>query len=164
MFAYYRDTMCSLHCCSLHLCPLKQLLYTTLPKVGGHLLIKHLNPKSWSLIWSWSPLCSTLLGKLSTRHWNIAAGTCFHSATRALLRSGTDVGWLGLARIRRSNSSHRCLMGWRSGRCAGQSSYSTPILTNHFCMDLALCTGALSIWNRKGPSPNCCHKTQVTCW
>ncbi|CDQ65692.1 unnamed protein product [Oncorhynchus mykiss] len=27
---------------------------------------------------------STLLGRLSTRYWNIAAGTCFHSATRAL--------------------------------------------------------------------------------
>ena len=49
-------------------------------------------------------------------------------------------------------------MEWRSGLCAGQSSSSTPILTNHFCMDLALCRGALSCWNRKGPSPNCCHK------
>ena len=25
-------------------------------------------------------------------------------------------------------------------------------------MDLDLCTGALSCWNRKGPSPNCFHK------
>ncbi|KAK9976573.1 hypothetical protein ABG768_021778 [Culter alburnus] len=25
-------------------------------------------------------------------------------------------------------------------------------------MDLALCTGAQSCWNRKGPSPNCSHK------
>jgi hypothetical protein len=41
---------------------------------------------------------STLLGRLSTQCWNIAAGTCFHSATRTLVRSGTDVGWLGLAR------------------------------------------------------------------
>ena len=38
---------------------------------------------------------STLLGRLSTRCWNISAGTCFHSATRALVRSGTDVGQLG---------------------------------------------------------------------
>ena len=37
---------------------------------------------------------STLLGRLTTRCWNIAAGTCFHSATRALARSGTD-GRLG---------------------------------------------------------------------
>ena len=35
---------------------------------------------------------STLLGRLSTRCWNIAAGTCFHSATGALVRLGTDVG------------------------------------------------------------------------
>ena len=73
--------------------------YTTWPKVCGHLLVKHLIPKSWALIWSWSPLCcynslhssgkastiswnigaitaSTLLGRLSTRCWNIGAGTC----------------------------------------------------------------------------------------
>jgi len=25
-------------------------------------------------------------------------------------------------------------------------------------MDLALCTGVQSCWNRKGPSPNCSHK------
>uniref|UniRef100_A0A8C7Q7A6 ATP-binding cassette, sub-family A (ABC1), member 4a n=1 Tax=Oncorhynchus mykiss TaxID=8022 RepID=A0A8C7Q7A6_ONCMY len=79
-----------------------------------------------------------------TRCWNIAAGTCFHSATRALVRSGTDVGKLSLARSRRSNSSQRLSMGLRSGLCAGQSSSSTPISTNHFCMDLALYTGALS--------------------
>ena len=35
---------------------------------------------------------STFLGRLSIRWWNIAAGTWFHSATRALVRSGTDVG------------------------------------------------------------------------
>ena len=52
------------------------------------------------------------------------------------------------------------------GLCAGQSSSSTPISTNHFCMDLTLCMGLLSCWNRKGlpltlkislgtgPSPN----------
>jgi hypothetical protein len=48
---------------------------------------------------------STLLARLSTRCWNIAAGTCFHSTTRALVRLGTDVGRLGLARSWRSNSS-----------------------------------------------------------
>uniref|UniRef100_A0A8C7SXM7 BPTI/Kunitz inhibitor domain-containing protein n=1 Tax=Oncorhynchus mykiss TaxID=8022 RepID=A0A8C7SXM7_ONCMY len=32
---------------------------------------------------------STLLGRLSTRCWIIAAGTCFHSATRALVRSSS---------------------------------------------------------------------------
>uniref|UniRef100_A0A4W5JF29 Transportin-1 n=1 Tax=Hucho hucho TaxID=62062 RepID=A0A4W5JF29_9TELE len=43
----------------------------TPPKVCGHLLVKHLIPKSWSLIWSWSPFAaitaSTLLVRLSTR-------------------------------------------------------------------------------------------------
>ena len=53
-------------------------------------------------------------------------------------------------------------MGLRSGLCAGQSSSSTSISTNYFCMDLALCTGALSWWNRKGPSSNCCHKVGST--
>jgi hypothetical protein len=50
-----------------------------------------------------------------------------HSATRAFVRSGTDVRRLGLARSRSSNSSHRRSMGLRSGLCAGQSSSSTPI-------------------------------------
>ena len=36
--------------------------YTTRPKVCGHLLVDHLIPKSWALIWSWSPLyCYTSL-------------------------------------------------------------------------------------------------------
>ncbi|CDQ91100.1 unnamed protein product [Oncorhynchus mykiss] len=74
---------------------------------------------------------STLLGRLSTRCWNIAAGTCFHSAT-----SISEVGRIGLARSRCSNSSQRL----RSGFYAGQSSSSTPISTNDFCMDLALKT------------------------
>ena len=50
---------------------------------------------------------STLLGRLSTRCWNIAEGTCFHSTTRPLGRSGTDVGRLGLACSRCSNSSQK---------------------------------------------------------
>ena len=70
---------------------------------------------------------STLLGRLSTRCWNTVTGICFHSATRAFLRSGTDVAQLGLARSQCSNSSQRCWMGLRSGLCAGQSSSSTPI-------------------------------------
>ena len=93
---------------------------------------------------------STLLGRLSTRCWNIAAETCFHSGIRVLMRLGTDVRRLGLARSRRSNSSQRCLMGLRSGLCAGQSSSSTPISTNHFCMDFTLCLGALSTETGKG--------------
>jgi hypothetical protein len=33
------------------------IVYTTWPKVCGHLLVEHLIPKSWVFIWSWSPLC-----------------------------------------------------------------------------------------------------------
>ena len=88
-------------------------------------------------------------------------GTCFLSATRALVRLGTDVGRLGLSRSQRSNSSQRCLMVSRSGLCAGQSSSSTPISTNHFCMDLALCTRALSCWNWKGPSKTVAMKLEA---
>jgi hypothetical protein len=55
-------------------------------------------------------------------------------------------------------------MGLRSGLCTGQSSYYTLVSKNYFCMDLGLCTGALSCWNRKGPSPNCCHKVGSTEW
>ena len=106
-------------------------------------------------------IASTLLGRLSTRCWNIVAGTCFHSGTRALVRSGTDVGRLGLARSQHSITSQRCSMGLRLGLCAGQSSSSTSISTNNFFMDLALCTGTLSCWNKKGPSPNCCHKLEA---
>ena len=119
--------------------------YTTWPKVCGHPLVEHLIPKSWALIWSWSPFAaitaSTLKSRLSTRYWNVAVGTCFHSGTRALMRSGTDVGRLSLARSRCSNSFRWFLVGLRSGLCTGHSSYSAPISKSHFCMDLALCTG-----------------------
>ncbi|MCJ8750042.1 hypothetical protein PDJAM_G00194600 [Pangasius djambal] len=37
-------------------------------------------------------MSSTLLGRLSTRCWSVAVGICVHSATRALVRSGADVG------------------------------------------------------------------------
>ena len=42
--------------------------------------------------------------------------------------------------------------------CTGPSSSSTPNSLIHVFMDFALCTGAQSCWNRKGPSPNCSHK------
>ena len=81
-----------------------------------------------------------------------------HSSRSAFVRSHTDVGREGLALSLRSNSSQRCSIGLRSGLCAGQSSSSTPNSLIHVFMDLALCTGAQSCWNRKGPSPNCSHK------
>jgi hypothetical protein len=40
-------------------------------------------------------------------------------------------------------------MGLRSGLCAGQSCCCRMIATKHFCMDLALCTGALSCRKRE---------------
>ncbi|KAK6314285.1 hypothetical protein J4Q44_G00157440 [Coregonus suidteri] len=117
-------------------------------KVCGYLLVEHLIPKSWALIWSWSPLCC-----YNSLH---SSGKAFHYMLEPCCRDllqfshknkcevGTDVGRLGLARSRRSNSSQRCSMGLRSGLCAGQSSSSTTISTNHIYMDLALCKGALS--------------------
>ena len=52
----------------------------TWPKVCGHLLVERLIPKSWALIWSWSRFAvitaSTLLGRRSTRFWNISSETC----------------------------------------------------------------------------------------
>jgi hypothetical protein len=38
----------------------------------------------------------------------------------------------------------------------------SQVFPHRFCMDLTLCTGALSCWNRKGPSPNCCHNVGST--
>ena len=110
--------------------------YTTWPTVSGHLLVEHLIPKSRALIWSWSALCCYnsfhSSGRFSTRCWNIAAGTCFHSATRALLKSGTDVGWLGLTCSQRSNWSQRCSMGLKPCLFAGQSFTSTAISDKQF--------------------------------
>jgi hypothetical protein len=81
------------------------------------------------LVPHFSAITAPLLGRFSTRCWNIAAGTCFHSATRPLVRSG-NVERLVLARSQHSNSSQRRLMGLRSGPYAGQSCYFTPISTN----------------------------------
>uniref|UniRef100_A0A4W5N4I8 SKI2 subunit of superkiller complex n=1 Tax=Hucho hucho TaxID=62062 RepID=A0A4W5N4I8_9TELE len=55
-------------------------------------------------------LVSPLL--LSTGCWNIAVETCFHSATRALVRSGTDVGRLGLARTTKPGEGHEVKKRW----------------------------------------------------
>ena len=81
-----------------------------------------------------------------------------HSSRSTFMRSHTDAGQEGLALSLHSNSSQRCSVGLRSGLCAGQSSSSTPSSLLHVFMNLALCTGVQSCWNRKGPSPNCSHK------
>ena len=56
-------------------------------------------------------------------------GDLLPSAARALVSSVSDVGRLGLARSRRSNSSQSCSMGLRLGLCAGQTSSYTLIST-----------------------------------
>jgi hypothetical protein len=96
------------------------------------------------------------MGRLSTRCWNIAAWTCFHSATKLLVRSGTDVGHLGLPR---SWCSKVVQWGWGQGSMQAshvflhQSQQSISVWTSR-------CT--LSCWNRKGPSPNFFHKVGST--
>jgi hypothetical protein len=77
---------------------------------------------------------STLLGRLSTRCREFAAGTCFHSATKALVRLGPDV---------------------RCGRLVAH-------VDKQILYGPRFVHGALSWWNRKGPSPNCFHKVGNT--
>lgn len=91
---------------------------------------------------------STHLGRFYVIIWN---------ATKALVKSGIDVGWEGLVCSQHSNSSQGCSLGLRSGLCAGHSNSSTPTLAKHVFMDPALCTGALSCWNRFGLG----HSVQV---
>ncbi len=78
-----------------------------------------------------------------------------------LVRSGTDDGWKILARSS-LNSPQSCWMGLKPGLCADQSRSSTPNWENYFFLNLALCPGVLSCWNRKGPSPNSCHQIRNT--
>uniref|UniRef100_A0A672SIC9 Ras protein specific guanine nucleotide releasing factor 2 n=1 Tax=Sinocyclocheilus grahami TaxID=75366 RepID=A0A672SIC9_SINGR len=70
----------------------------------------------------------------------------------SFVRTGNDVGHEGLAHNLHSSSSQRCSLGLRLGLCMGQSSSSTPNSSNHSFMDHALCTGALSCWNKNGDS------------
>ena len=72
-----------MRCGVVLLCLMKTIVvkftYTTLPKICGHLLVEHLIPKSWALIWSWfhslhAITAYTLLRRRSTRCWNIAEG------------------------------------------------------------------------------------------
>ena len=102
---------------------------------------------------------STLLGRLSTRFvcvygiiWPFFL-KCFCEAT--------EWCWTGKPGSQSpSNSSQRCSIGLRWGLCAGQSSSSTPNSLIYVFIDVALCTGAQSCWNRKGPSPNCFHHVE----
>jgi hypothetical protein len=96
----------------------------------------------------------TLLGRLYTRCVNVSSGMAAHSSCRAVARAVSDVGRRGLEWSQRSNSSHRCSVGFRSGLCAGQSISGTLLSTNHTLTDLDLWQGALSCWYRQSSSPN----------
>ena len=99
-----------------------------------------------------------MTGSLSTRFRSLFMRIFYPSSRSAVVSSHTDAGREGLALSLCSNSSQRCSIRLRSGLCAGQSSSSTPNSLIHVFMDLALCTGAQSCWNRRGASPNCSHK------
>ncbi len=95
----------------------------------------------------------TLLGRLSTSLWRICVEIFAHSSSRAFVRSGTDVGrevWLTVSIPK--------VFDWVEVRALCGS--ITPNSSNHVFMDLALCIGAQSWWNRKGPSPNCSRKVE----
>jgi hypothetical protein len=90
----------------------------------------------------------TLPGRLSTRCLNISCGMAAHSSCRAVARTVSDVGHSGLEQSWRSNSSHRCAVGFRSGFWAGQSISGTLFSTNYSHTDISLWQGALSCWYR----------------
>ena len=69
-------------------------LFPPFAAITAFTLLGRLSTRCWNIA---AITASTLLGRLSTRCWNIAAVTCFQSDTRALVRLGTDVGRLGLA-------------------------------------------------------------------
>lgn len=82
-----------------------------------------------------TPLDSTRLGRLSIWFfWNLSAGICSHSATRASVMFGDK------ALSRQYSSSQRCWMELRSWF------FHTKLCTVH---------RELSTWNRREPSPNC---------
>lgn len=72
-----------------------------------YVTVEQLIPKPWTFICCCN--CFTLLGRLSTRIWNLAAVIFSNTATGALI-----------------NSSQRCWVRLMSVHYAGQSSSSTP--------------------------------------
>lgn len=91
-------------------------------------------------------LSSTLLGKLSIRFRSMAVRIWVHSAIRASVQT------LILRRQRDSGSSQTSLVVLRSVRalCRTQVLPLRPSLTQHVLMELDLCKGASSCWNRFG--------------
>jgi hypothetical protein len=130
--------------------------YTIWSKVSGHLLETVIRPLLWHTSQSWilipggPTLClydsSNSAGETFYRCLNVFCGMAAHSSCRAVARAISDVGRWGLEPSRRSNSSHRCYMGFRSGLWAGQSISGTLLSKNHSLTDLALWQGALSCW------------------
>jgi hypothetical protein len=136
--------------------------YTTWPTVCGHLLPEHLIPKTRALIWSWSPLCCyNSLQPFGKPFYEMLE----HCCKDLLLFSHKSI----------SEVRHWC---WAI-RPGSQSAFKLfpkvfdedevralcrPVKFFHtdLDMDLTLCTGAFSCWNRKGPPPICCHKVGCT--
>ena len=85
----------------------------TWPKVCRHLLFQHLIPKSWALIWSWSPLCCDNSQNSSGKAFHEMLEHCCGELLPFSHKS-ISVGQLGLARSWRYNYSQRCSMGCRS--------------------------------------------------
>jgi hypothetical protein len=128
-------------------------LYTTWPEVCGHLLVEHLIPTSWTLICCWSHLCC----------YNSFPSSGCGDLLPFSHKSISEVGHWCFAIRAGLQSTFQCIPNLFDvvkvrALCRSVKFFHTPISTNHFCMDLALCMGELSCWNRTGPSPNHCHK------
>jgi hypothetical protein len=120
-------------------------------KVCGRLFAEHLIPKSWAV-----RTASTLLGRLSTRCWNIAAGTCFHSAVNIsevehwcrTIRPGSQSAFQFIPKVFDRVEVRALCMSVLPHRSRENIYVWTSLCTWGNCHDE---TG-------KGLSPNCCHK------
>ena len=104
----------------------------------------------------------TLLGRLSTWGWNIGSKSLQNLATRTLVRSALILGAIRPGSQSAFQFIPKVFDGVEARARCRPVKLSHVKSTNHFCMDLALCTGAVSCWKRKGPFPNCCHKVGST--
>lgn len=139
--------------------------YTIWPKVYGHhtitcrsfLDIPFPNHGCWYVVGSSLQILQAPLFWLSANFWSLPVGICAHPDKSAYVRSGTGIGWEGLAHNRQSNSFQGYSVGLRSWFCADHRSLSTPNSPNWFFMEVTLCTRAPLGWIRTGFYPNCCH-------
>ncbi len=127
----------------------------------GHLnvIVDYLTPKQCSLMCCSNRLHSSGFS-LSTRCWT--EGICSHSDIRSVseVQHWYWVIWSPAQFMFQFSSSQRCWMGLRSGLYADQSSSSTPNWEKPFLYGAALCTWALSCWNKKRQNTKCCHKVE----